>query len=169
VDESLIPPDGVEGKTVLDIGDGQGESALLFFTHGASRVVCVEPNHDAANLLRKSVRLNGWNAEVIERPFSPDMLNQLKSDLAKLDCEGAEEALLSLDSLPVSVILEAHGPRAFPTIERKVRLQGRSRRDGDGGSREVLSNECPMGAWKKQNEKGRLPVRPTVIVGRKFP
>ncbi len=86
-----------------------GETALLFFTHGASQVICVEPNHDAANLLRKNVRLNGWNAEVIERPFSPDMLNQLKSDLAKLDCEGAEEALLSLDSLPVAVILEAHG------------------------------------------------------------
>jgi len=71
VDESLHPPDGVEGKIVLDVGAGQGETRLLFFTHGASRVVCIELIHDAASLLRKNVWLNGWNAEVIERPFSP--------------------------------------------------------------------------------------------------
>jgi SAM-dependent methyltransferase len=64
------------GKTVLDIGAGNGETAFFYLHHGAEHVICIEPN-----------------SELLYRNFGRDprvTIIPLAVDSIKSDCEGAE-------------------------------------------------------------------------------
>lgn len=100
------PTFGVAGKTVLDIGAGDGETAFFYFSKGAGRVICVEPDEARAGLLRQNVERNHWNCQVLSERFSPAHLS-LPFDFCKMDCEGCESSLLALDRLP-PIVVEVH-------------------------------------------------------------
>ncbi len=98
--EHYLPPSGLEGKTVLDLGAGCGETAFFFLVHGASRVVCIESDQNAVRLLREN--------------FSSDNrvdIVHAQIDAIKIDIEGSE----------LGAIVETH----FPTRFRKVRTINR--------------------------------------------
>jgi len=54
------------GKTVLDIGGFQGESAVYFTMKGAKKVVIYEPVAEHHKFIRKNMALNGIDAEIHE-------------------------------------------------------------------------------------------------------
>jgi SAM-dependent methyltransferase len=121
--EAYLPPSGLEGKTVLDVGAGCGETALLFFLNGAKNVICVEPNKDAATLLSSNGKENGWQIEIFNEAFR---LNHIRyavekgASLMKIDCEGGEEALLRMEKLPQLLsVIEVHTPRLKELFLRK--------------------------------------------------
>jgi len=51
-----LPRHSIEGKVVLDVGAGCGETAALFLAAGARSVVCVEPNREAFFLLLENIK-----------------------------------------------------------------------------------------------------------------
>jgi ribosomal protein L11 methylase PrmA len=104
--EYYLPPSGLTGKTVLDVGAGCGETAALMFEKGAKKVVCVEPSMEEVRYLEENVKANGWDAEVVPTGFDVSMLRP-GFDFVKMDCEGCEASLLSLEKLP-NVIAEVH-------------------------------------------------------------
>ncbi len=121
----FLPP---HAKTVLDVGSGCGETALLYFLKGAEKLICLEPDEEKANLLEKNSRRNRWNTTVLRRPFRTSYLKQLQFDFMKMDCEGCESLLLDVEELPPCVI-EVHGQKRldsltahFPTL-RLANLQ----------------------------------------------
>jgi SAM-dependent methyltransferase len=94
------------GKTVLDVGAGEGETVELYRLLGAKRFICVEPDPKRVARLRENAAKNGWAAEVFEEPFSAKFLQE-KFDFMKMDCEGCESALVGT---PISFpcVLETH-------------------------------------------------------------
>lgn len=56
--EGSYAPISLEGKTVLDVGAGTGETAAFYFSKGARKVVAIEPNPLAFNLLKENTRMN---------------------------------------------------------------------------------------------------------------
>jgi 2-polyprenyl-3-methyl-5-hydroxy-6-metoxy-1,4-benzoquinol methylase len=69
-----IPHFSLQGKTILDVGAGCGETALLFFLHGAYKVIAVEPNVKAVECLKENMERNDWNVEIVAEPFSLEHL-----------------------------------------------------------------------------------------------
>jgi predicted RNA methylase len=102
-----LPPRGVGGMTVLDAGAGSGETVHFYLRHGAARVIAVEPNADALSFLKRNALQNRWNVEIIERPFSKNIVDEFDFDFMKVDVEGAETELLELEILPPCVV-EVH-------------------------------------------------------------
>lgn len=100
-------PINLEGKTVLDVGAGEGETAKFFLERGAARVVCVEPDVESyRNLLKNSLRFKGIVA--VNDRFRVGMIWQFKPDFVKVDIEGYEECLLGV-RLPCPAVVEVHG------------------------------------------------------------
>jgi hypothetical protein len=95
------------GKTVLDVGAGEGETVELYRLLGAKKFLCVEPDQRRAARLRDNSAKNGWDAEVFEEPFSLKFLER-KFDFMKMDCEGCESALLGT-GVTFPCIVETHG------------------------------------------------------------
>ncbi len=95
------------GKTVLDVGAGEGETVELYRFHGARRFVCVEPDAQRAARLRENAGRNGWDADIHEEPFSLKFL-QSGFDFMKMDCEGCERTLIGT-RLDFPCVLETHG------------------------------------------------------------
>lgn len=73
---SYLPPTSLVGKTVLDIGAGNGETAQFFLNHGAEHVISIEPY--AGKLMTNF----GKDSRVT---IIPRFVNHIKSD-----CEGGE-------------------------------------------------------------------------------
>lgn len=64
-----LPPDhrkGIKGQVVLDVGAGCGETAYFFLKNGASKVISIEPDKKAFEILSENSRVNGWNVESLE-------------------------------------------------------------------------------------------------------
>ena len=95
------------GKTVLDVGAGEGETVELYRLRGAKRFICVEPDSQRATRLRDNAAKNGWDAEVFNEPFSLKFL-QREFDLMKMDCEGCERILIGAP-IKFPAVLETHG------------------------------------------------------------
>jgi len=101
-------PASVEGKVVLSVGDGCGETSLFYLRHGASKVIAVEKDPEPFELLCKNVKTNGLNVVPLNDSFSLDHL-KLGFDFMKVDVEGGERILLDLDrSLLGPCVIEAH-------------------------------------------------------------
>lgn len=112
-----LPSSRIRGLRVLDVGAGCGETAFFFLSHGAEKVICVEPDKDNVEILRKNAAKNGWNIEVINAYFQLEMLDW-NFDYMKMDCEGCEKELLKLDSLP-SCSVEVHDPETHRRLVEK--------------------------------------------------
>jgi SAM-dependent methyltransferase len=107
-ERDYLPPFSLKGKTVLDVGAGCGETAHLFFHHGANKLIAVEPAPGDVELLRLNAKNLGWNIEVIPERFSLEHL-RLGFDFMKMDIEGGESALLELSELAFPCAMETHG------------------------------------------------------------
>jgi Met-10+ like-protein len=116
-----LPPFSLKEATVLDVGAGCGETALFYFIHGVERVICVESNPDLAKIIVENLHSNNWNATVQARSFDTEMLN-LDFDFMKMDCEGCETQLLSVDTLPACV-MEVHDRHVLHTLTSKFGLR----------------------------------------------
>jgi len=88
--KAYLPKEGIEDKTILDVGAGNGETAYFFFKHGARRVVCVESDAEARKILTQNIMVNDWYALVADFPFHPSLLKSYDYDFVKFDCEGCE-------------------------------------------------------------------------------
>ena len=85
------------GKTVLDVGAGCGETAFFYLKHGAERVVAIEGDPQALNILYHNFEKDPRVTIV------PAMLDHIK-----VDVEGAEEGML----------LETHFPHELRHLWR---------------------------------------------------
>jgi len=92
----------VKGKTVLDVGAYNGDSARLFLKNGAKKVVCIESNPDYAKLI------NIPNTVVIVEPFKLEHLS-MPHDCCKFDIESWEIDLLPVADKLKPTVLESHG------------------------------------------------------------
>jgi hypothetical protein len=122
-----LPEFGLDGKTVLDVGAGCGETAYFYFLHGAKRVIAIEMDPVQLELLKKNAQLNGWNNntrqfKIIPRAFELQDLKREKFDFAKIDIEGGEADLLKLDRIDFSLVLEAHGRELRDQLGKKFGL-----------------------------------------------
>lgn len=102
-----------EGKTVLDVGAGAGETASFFFNRGAKRIVAIEPDLTAAMYFHANGYENNWNFRLINDRFSLRHLNLVgeKIDFMKMDIEGGEKILLNYDQDLPSCALELHAEK----------------------------------------------------------
>jgi hypothetical protein len=99
-------PIDIRGKTVLDVGAGEGESSKFFLEHGAKKVICIEPGSEAF----KKLAINAKHFKGIEpiNDFFQLKHLQLEHDFLKMDIEGYEETLL--DTIPPKpAVIEVHG------------------------------------------------------------
>lgn len=90
--EWYLPPFSLEGKTVLDVGAGCGESAAFYIRHGAKKVICIEPDHELLPYLRHNAEI--MPLEIINENFRLNHLD-LPHDFMKMDIEGWEAELLA--------------------------------------------------------------------------
>ena len=116
-----LPPWSMYGKTVLDVGAGCGETALFYYIHHASRVIAVEPETSLAPLLHQNKDRNRWNMEIVGRPFDRSML-RWDFDFMKMDAEGCETQLLSVESLPPCAI-EVHDRSTTDELHERFGLE----------------------------------------------
>jgi hypothetical protein len=107
------------GKTVLDVGAGEGETVELYRLLGAKKFICVEPDPQRASRLRENSKRNGWETEVFEEPFSLKFLER-DFDFMKMDCEGCERILLGMH-LSFPCMIETHGSS---TAEGFLKMDG---------------------------------------------
>lgn len=103
-----IPPNGLRGKIILDVGGGCGETAKFFIENGAKEVIVIEANPICEQYLGYN---SGEHKELsfIMGKFNCFSLESFDYDLLKLDVEGYEIELLPyLDDLNVDIVLESH-------------------------------------------------------------
>ena len=96
------------GKRVLDIGAGIGDSPIYFSLVGAKEVVAVEIDKKKVELMRENLKLNGINnVIVVDKGVAANDGENLISwerlikeygpfDAAKIDCDGCERAIVPL-------------------------------------------------------------------------
>ena len=122
--EFYLPPFGLEGMTILDVGAGCGETAHFFFEHGAARVVAIEPDRKALRFLRENSRRNKWHIRIVPRPFRIGDLQE-KHDFMKMDGEGCERLLLRLprDALLKPSVIEAHNVEVTARLVTRFNLR----------------------------------------------
>lgn len=112
----LPPKLDLKGKTVLDVGAGEGETAFFFLRNGAAQVTCIEVNQILAGRLRYNA-VRHPELKVIEEPFSLRHL-ALKHDFLKVDVEGYEETLLTAaKELVAPAVVEVHGLQLVDRFE----------------------------------------------------
>jgi ribosomal protein L11 methylase PrmA len=110
-------PSSLENKTILDIGAGCGETIFYFALQGCRNFIAVEPNTQAADLLRRNAENNSLNIKVYNDIFRPSHLNEV-FDFIKCDCEGGEAILLEQEiSKPIA--LEVHGLHLIKKFQGK--------------------------------------------------
>jgi len=122
-----LPEFSLDGKTVLDVGAGCGETAYFYFLHGVKRVIAIEMDPVHVEHLKRNSELNCWNSEtrelrIIPRAFELEDLEREKFDFAKIDIEGGEANLLKLDTIEFPVALEVHGVELRRLLMQKFGL-----------------------------------------------
>jgi len=150
------------GKTVLDVGGFQGESAVFFSAMGAKKIIVYEPVPAHHEFIRQNLSANKVDAEVhMEGVAEKDgtqtvrfgetslgfgvldrgeneleikikdiskVIKESGANVAKFDCEGAEESLLSvpkevLQSIDLYIV-EVHTPAIRSAIIEKFTESG---------------------------------------------
>lgn len=119
-----LPSFSLEGKTVLDIGAGCGETARYFLKAGAKNVVCVEPEIKLIEVLFDNM-MRFPILPVMEK-FYVKQLSNYPHDFLKLDIEGYEAILLNaledgeLEASDLKpTILEAHSEYCINEFRNK--------------------------------------------------
>ena len=102
-----IPRGGLEGKTVLDIGAGCGETTYLFLEHGAKEVIAIEPDLKRVAMFRRNMWRFNWKATLYGRRFEPSDLD-IPHDFLKADMEGYEQLMLDRPEKIRPCTLEVH-------------------------------------------------------------
>jgi len=120
----------VEGRDVVDIGAGVGDSTVYFALWGARRVIALEPDEESYSELVENVKLNGVEDKVValnECAFSYTLAEivekyGVEEGVLKVDCEGCEYSVIAGAPIGVlkrfkEVVIEYHGsPR--PLVKR---------------------------------------------------
>ena len=138
------------GKTVLDIGAFEGETAVYFSNLGAKKIVLYEPIPDFFQIAKQNAKRNNVNAELHNQgiaekdgPLTVEFCSkktacQVKNvtsvivesgaDIAKIDCEGAEESLVNVpDEILQRVslyMIEIHSAKIREKLFRKFAAAG---------------------------------------------
>ncbi|HXQ91881.1 MAG TPA: hypothetical protein VN739_02665 [Nitrososphaerales archaeon] len=112
----------IKGQIVLDVGAGCGESAYFFLKNGASKVICIEPDKKAFEVLRENSKVNGWNVELLNEYFSLAMISY-SYDFLKMDCEGCEDQLLNLTIIEKPSVIEVHNKKLSEELRKKFQLK----------------------------------------------
>jgi tRNA G37 N-methylase Trm5 len=121
--ERCYLPQFIEGKSVLDVGSGCGETALLFLKAGASEVIGVEQNKEAYALSIENAARNNLNFKPINEQFKLDHL-KIPHDLLKMDIEGGESLLLNASDIELGhAVLETHSLELTEMLSKKFCLR----------------------------------------------
>ena len=142
-----LPPDGLEGKTVIDVGGGCGETAKFFLEHGAEKVFVIESNPNCESYLK----INSLNHPRLEyRICDFDFLKiySMKFDYLKLDIEGYEMGILNWVSVlkDRDVVLESHCNYITDLfLERGFSLIGKEDVD-----KQIFGGVVQLCRWKKE-------------------
>ena len=116
---SLLP---VKGKTVLDIGAYDGDTAELFLRLGAKRVICIEPDFNRYMKIIRNLYWEGSPIIVDNKQYDETDLKNYNWDCMKMDCEGYEALLYEkgwhkyIQGRPV--VLEAHNWHVKEELEK---------------------------------------------------
>ena len=120
--EYYLPEFSLQGKVVLDVGAGCGETDdSSYFNHGASKVICVECDKEALAHLRKNSARNNWNVEILDHSFELGDINR-EYDFMKVDCEGGEVALLGSEHDLGPCVIEVHSAELCDVFMSKFKL-----------------------------------------------
>jgi precorrin-6B methylase 2 len=109
----------LEGKTVLDIGAGCGETIYFYLLNGAKKVIANEIDPASVAFIEKNALLNGWNVEIINGAFDIATLSTYSYDFMKMDIEGGEKCLIEFNGDLKPCVIEVHDD------ETKERLMSR--------------------------------------------
>lgn len=93
-----------KGKTILDIGAYNGDTAKLFYNNGAEFVICIEKDKEIFNEIKKNIK---YSAYLLNESFNPDKHLKLNYDAIKCDIEGYEILLLDYN-ITVPIVVEVH-------------------------------------------------------------
>lgn len=113
-EKQYLPKDGVKGKTILDVGAGNGETAYFYFVHGAKKVISIEPDPYAFRILEINQKSHDWDWKLRQEFFNLFHLLADDFDFMKMDGEGCEAKLIYYppEYLPRHFSLEVHSKRA---------------------------------------------------------
>lgn len=120
----------VEGRDVVDIGAGVGDSTVYFALRGARRVIAVEPARECYDELVENVKLNSVEGRVIAlneyacKHTLAELTGKygINEGVLKVDCEGceyeviAEAPIEALEKFKEAVIEYHESPR--PLVEK---------------------------------------------------
>lgn len=112
----------LDGKTVLDVGAGAGETAAFYFLHGAQHIICIESNPMTFANLESNIRRNKWNAEAINSRFELRHL-LIPHDFMKMDIEGGEALLMHFEGTLKPAVIEAHSEVVAETLKRRFKME----------------------------------------------
>jgi len=104
-----IPPNGLKGKRVLDVGGGCGETAKYYLDNGAECVHVIEANPLCKKYLDYNSNLDNRLSYEIKSFQISDLYKHY--DLIKLDVEGYEMLLIdemNIDLINEDIVLESH-------------------------------------------------------------
>lgn len=116
-DSSLLPhyrSIDFKGKTVLDVGGYVGDTAVLFHSLGARKIIIYEPVEEHIPIIRKNVELNHIDAEILNLGVGMEK-GTMEIPYEKLGCgfgretvgQGAKKKTIVLQDVR-SVILGSH-------------------------------------------------------------
>jgi FkbM family methyltransferase len=93
-----------QGKTVLDVGGFQGESAVFFSKMGAKKVIVYEPVTSHHKYIKENISLNHVNAEVHQEGIGEkDGIVSIKCEEANagfgLPCQGKQEIKIRIRNI----------------------------------------------------------------------
>jgi SAM-dependent methyltransferase len=102
-------PIDVRNKIILDVGAGEGETALFYLKHGAREVICIESDVQSFQILKQNSinhPLKGFNKRFEIDDLS--LIQEFNIDFMKIDIEGYEQSLLG-SKLSIPCVCEVHG------------------------------------------------------------
>ncbi len=113
-----------KGKTVLDVGAYDGDTAELYFSWGAEKVIAIETDASRCLKMKRNKKLKmpieEGRLEIIQREAKPEDVLRPDVDCIKCDCEGFEMDLLdAFAKTGKPCVVEVHNWWIKQEFERK--------------------------------------------------